>query len=299
MTLETLKNNIENKVAVREPLFLNYTDNTFIADQYIKELSIINKLPIQYLDDLSSLSSSVNSIFFNPVDTSDSLRIYKCEELTDFTEELYKQKDLVVVYKKSNKDISKKIVIPKLENWQIKDYAYSLCEGVDTKLIDKLLEICSYNIYRVDNEVTKISIFDTVQRNHLFQMMVSDGAFRDLTDKNVFNLTNSIMKRDIKGFLESYTHIENMDVSEMGLLTILYNNFKNMINVQLSRNPIAESCGLTQNQFYAIRYNVGRYTNSQLINIFKIITQTDVDIKTGKLSAGTVIDYLLFKIFTA
>ena len=112
----------------------------------------------------------------------------------------------------------------------------------------------------------------------------------------MFNLTNAIIKRDKDKIAEIYCERHNIDISEMGLLTILYTNFRNIISVQMGKNATAESLGLKQNQFNAIRWNCGKYSNAELLEIFKMLTSLDLWVKDGTLAVSDLIDYTLVKI---
>ena len=55
---------------------------------------------------------------------------------------------------------------------------------------------------------------------------------------------------------------------------------------------------MNQKQFNAIRYNCGKYTASQLLNIFDFLTMIDYKLKSGKLqfTDNQFIDYIICNI---
>ena len=96
-----------------------------------------------------------------------------------------------------------------------------------------------------------------------------------------------------------YKEIQNIDVEPFGLIALLINNFRNVIDVQLSRNATAESLGLSGKQFWAIKnYSCGFYNREELIEIFEFLNDIDYKIKSGELNTSILIDYIICKILT-
>ena len=185
------------------------------------------------------------------------------------------------------------IEFPKLEQWQIQDYVYSNCDGVDTKQLDWLMSIYGYDIYRLDNEISKLTIFDKRVRQALFNELAEE-QFVDGSDKTIFDFTDAILKRDWKKLYSVYQKIEYCDVEPLGVVTILLKNFRNIINIQLGKNPTAESCGLSGKQFYVVKtYNCGIYSREQLVKIYRMLLNIDKYLKTGYLSNDKIIDYIV------
>ena len=60
-------------------------------------------------------------------------------------------------------------------------------------------------------------------------------------------------------------------------------NIKNIINIQLDVTASAEKLNMQQKQFNAIKYNCGKYTSTELINIYKFLLDIDYRLKNGEL----------------
>ena len=82
----------------------------------------------------------------------------------------------------------------------------------------------------------KIAIFPKDQRQYLFQDFIDDDVFSDLSKYNIFSLTTCIVKRDVKGLFEVYREIQNIDVEPIGLLILLIQNFRDIINCVNNNN---------------------------------------------------------------
>jgi DNA polymerase III delta subunit len=216
---------------------------------------------------------------------------------------LFREKNVIVVANNISDEAKvfyKNILIevPKITDWQLQDMVYSYCKGVPTKYLDWLIKECNGDIHRLYNESVKLSIFNEVDRQSVFCGMDADGAFDDLTSNTIFNFTNAIMKHDINAVKSMYSEIKNIGVSDFGFLSVLYNNFMSVVSVQMGLNPTAEKLGMKPSQFNAVRYNCGKYTNTQLVNIVKFLSGLDFRIKSGELPTTILIDYILTSIMS-
>ena len=191
------------------------------------------------------------------------------------------------------------VELPKLEDWQIKDYVYSVAEGANEKSLDRLIDVCGNDIYRINQELNKIKIFTQQERNFTFDKFIEDGIFSDLSTYTIFDFSNAIVKRDRETLRKIYKEIDKIDIEPIGLVTVLLNNFRNIIKIQLANNPTAESCGMKPNQFWAIKHSCGLYTKEQLLSIFNFLTEIDKKIKTGMIPVDSfLIDYIVINILT-
>ena len=90
-----------------------------------------------------------------------------------------------------------------------------------------------------------------------------------------------------------YTEIENIDCDPLGLVAILIKNFRDVISVQCTNNPSAQSCGMDSKKFWAVKYSCGFYTRDQLVKIYSMLTSVDRRLKTGDITTDIIIDYII------
>lgn len=300
MTLQELKHALEGGTFKPSTMIL-VSEDKFIPLQYIEEIK--KQYNTMYIESLQELMPSEDDIFGESNGISSDVIIFNTS-IVDFSDEiLYNVGNVIVVANKIDKS-SKKfygdlvIEIPKLAEWQIKDMVYSLGRGIDTKNLDWLLHNCNCDVNRLYQELTKLSLFSDSEKKHIFEEMVEDGAFNDLSANTIFNFTNAILKKDYASLKIIYEEIDSIDVNDFGLLTILYNNFLNVVNIQLGINTTAESLGMNYGQFNAIKYNCGYYSASQLIEILKILTDMDKRVKAGEFPTNIMRDYMLLSILS-
>lgn len=284
------------------PLIFKYSDNPFLSRQYTKEIAKKLNLEILHINSLSEIDS--DSSFFDEV--LPYLYVYDIEKLQENVTDKYK--NLIVIAKTlpDKLDIDY-IDMLKIQDWQIEDFIHSRLKGLSNEEIKWLCEASKYDIYRLDNEAKKIEIFNESQQKIIFNQLNSDNGYCDLNPLTIFNFSNAIMKKDLSTINASLQDLKYIDIEATGLITILYGQFKKLIDIQFNPRATADLLGMKPGQFYAIKQNVGIYTNEELINIFNFLTSFDEQLKKGNLSLdpenrknnNKLVDYITMKILAA
>lgn len=294
MELENLKDLIQSNNFNSPLLICKYTGNgDFIFHQYLNEYINNSDLDVEYIEDLSQVNYN-SSLFY---DDSKIIKILDVDKLDDVC--IPKNEKLWIKTKKISTSVKKKysdyiVEIPKLESWQIKDYVSTKCKDLPEKEVDYILKIYKDNIYRIDNEINKLSGFSNISSVY---ERVKSQLFIDSTDYNIFDLTNSLVKRDIESIKSILKSIDNMDINPFALLTSLQNNFKKVIDIQLNPKNTAESLGINSKQFWAIKkYSCGHYNKDELCKIYHFINQCIYDLKIGVINTDISIKYIIIKI---
>lgn len=303
MTLEEFKTSIEQKTVGNQLVIFVYEDVPFVADQYIREIAKIKEQKIQYIESIDSLSSGVADIF-GMSDVKDGIRVYRAKEIENLSDKLRYETDLyIVVNKIKDKDVQSLysdyiINIPKLEGWQLKDYMYSVAEGVDQKSLDWLITASGEDIYRLENELDKFRLFGVNEQKYLFNDMLHDGAFVDLSSFNVFNITNAVTSRDYATLKNALKEIKSFDAEPLGVVTLLYQGFKKLIQVWLAKQATPDNTGLKSNVIYALNKQPRVYTKEQLIAAFQLLNNIDKELKSGNIEIKWLIDYVICRVMT-
>lgn len=286
MNIEEIKTKLENGQSVQLPIVF-VSDTDFVAKQYIERMDV-DAVYTQSVEDVSEH----RDLF---VTDNNTVYIYCCDEL-DFVP----NKNVIIICKKIVKSIIEKVdyvVIPKLEDWMIEDYAYSRLDGIDKNEIKWLIDVCRHDIYRLKQEIDKICIFPIKDRGYLFSKFKQDGIFADMSDKTIFSLTNALQNKDIDAVSDIYKDLQHasqiMDIEPFGLYTMVYNMFVRLIKVWLSVNPTEHTVGLSSKQIYAINKLPRVYSKQQLVKIFEILGDIDLKIKTGQFPVELLMDYIV------
>ena len=281
MELRELKNKILAQEALSFPLlFINY-DNDYLIKSYIKKIAENNSLTIKEIESIKEMVD-IESGMFKEVEY---LYIYKLNKDDNLSKEQLKDYKIILISDTDRKDSDiDKVVFNKLENWQIEAYVQALLPGLDNQEVNWLCKNAKYDIWRLDNEASKLNIFDKKDQSKILMAINDDNGYVDLNELTIFNLSNAIMNKDMLGIKKVVEDIDNIDVEGTGLVTILLKNFLNIINIQTNSKATAQSLGMSEKQFRYLQYNqCNKYSNEELFNIYNFLTDIDYKLKSGLL----------------
>lgn len=293
-----LKSDIEQE-KLSEKLLVFIDTNSFLTNQYIKAIQKYRKSKLNFIDDLSALNSISNSLFSK--NDNNVLNILHIDDFKDTNKKDLSITNTIIVCKtikdKETYDLFNNIIIefPKVENWCIKDYVYSNV-NISDKAKDWLLESCKYDLNRVDLEIDKLNIFNKKDQPKLFDEFISDNIFSDLSAFTIFDFTNAILTSNKKKILTVLSERDNIDLEPLGVLTLLYNNLRNIIAIQMNPSATPASLSMSEKQFNAIRYRTNIFSNEKLIKMFNFIITVDEKMKNGFITNDQLIDYILVNI---
>lgn len=281
MELRELKNKILAQEALSFPLlFINY-DNDYLIKSYIKKIAENNSLTIKEIESIKEMVD-IESGMFKEVDY---LYIYKLNKDDNLSKEQLKDYKIILITDTDRNDSDiEKVVFNKLENWQIEAYVQALLPGLDNREVSWLCKNAKYDIWRLDNEASKLNIFDKKDQSKILMAINDDNGYVDLNELTIFNLSNAIMNKDMLSIKKVVEDIDNIDVEGTGLVTILLKNFLNIINIQTNSKATAQSLGMSEKQFRYLQYNqCNKYSNEELFNIYNFLTDIDYKLKSGLL----------------
>lgn len=286
MNIIDLKINIENKTLSDSPMIWKITDSSslLITNQYFHEIANFKNLEIKLIDTTDEIPDTG---FIE--DTN--LYIIKTKE---FNSPLDNFKNCIVICEKTNLDCIK---IPKLEKWQLDDFVMGKLPGINKNELLWLSNEYGDNYFGLINEIEKLSLFNKNEQADVFNLLKNDGEFNSITSLNIWDLSNGILKRDRELVQKVLEVIDYIDVEPIGLLTVLYNNFRRVIDIQTNPRAIAKDLGISDKQLYAIKKNnCGYYSKDELVRIFKLLTSLEYKYKFEGLSLNNLIDYMVCNI---
>lgn len=283
MDIKSLKTKIEN----------NDLDDSFmlwkcppgselVVSQYLKKIAENKHLVLKYID---SIDEIVGDSFLKDI----NLYVFLSKKYN----EKYNNNNLIVICEETKNTDA--IVFPKLEAWQVVDFAKSFLPGVSIEMLNELIKGYSeYQLFISDME--KLAIFDEEDQNYLV-----DNLFDQLSitpTLTVFDLSNALLRHDIKLAREVLKVKDRIDLTPMHLLTILLNNVKKVLDIQLGGNNVrASDLGISDKQFFVIKkYNCGIYSNAKLISIYETLLDIENKFKFKELEVCDIIDYIVCKI---
>ena len=198
----------------------------------------------------------------------------------------------------------------KLSPEMLAKYIRKELPGMKERDAFKLAEICECNYSRILLECDKIRQYVAAQKRKVpFAVDINYGAaLKTLVEQGVifqpigditFKFTDAILTRDYKNTSRYLREARQKGESEIMVLSILYNGFKQILMVQgLGRNqsePVKRT-GLTPWQVKMAKEKQGHYSISELIEALKIVRFVEKGIKTGQIDADVSLEYVIVNI---
>lgn len=308
MNLRELKDSISKGTLGSPLLVFVWEGDCFLAKQYAEAIAKMRGQEIQYLSSFKEMVSlSENENVFGDDFGDNILKVLKVDAFDEIADEgIRNVENSIVICGKISKDSEDSFVkigdfivrFPKAEAWQAKDYMRQMAKGLSKGSVDMIYESVGGDLFRIENELVKISCFPEDKQEAVLRDMVRSGAFDDVSKLTIFNLTNAIVKRDLQTVAEALSRLGSMDVDAIGLSTILHRNIKNIIDIQMNSKATPESLGMSVKQFKAIEYSCNKIRNEKLIEFLKFLDEFDFKLKSGCLDIpnGSKIDYIACKL---
>ena len=295
MDIKELKEKISDKSLSNDFMVWVLEDYSsyIIAKQYIHAIAEFKHLTIKFIDSCKEIGPAGGFI------EDDNLYVYKVDKLESFEPHT----NLIIVCNKS--DYKDKIKIPKLEPWQFVDYLQYKLPGMNKSDLEWLItqyevldsRIKEIKYERLENDLDKIAIFEPTLQDKVFNDLYASGEYDTISNLTVFDLSEALIKKDTKLALEVLKVFDYIDSKpHVWILSILLNNFRNIIGVQVGNNT-AEELGISDKQHWVVKkYNCGYYNTEQLYTIYKLLTNAEWLYKFGGLTQDMLADYLVCQI---
>lgn len=309
MKLRELKERIASGRVGNSLMVFVWEDNNFLARQYVHEIARSRGQEICYVDtfgELADLASDMGA--FGEEFGSGMLKVLCVDTLEELASEgMCSIEDSIIVCNRIAKEVMHSyadypnlvVEFPKPEPWQVKDYIASRCPGLGKDSIENLYTLTGGDIFRIDNELGKISCFPENMQEGLFRDMVAGGAYSDTSQLGTFNIVNALVRKDRVTLAKAMSGLGNMDVDSVGLATLLHNSIRNIIEVQMNPKATPGSSGMSDKQFNVVRkYNCGRYSDGSLRSMLMFLDEFDFRLKGGRLDMSNEdrISYLVCRI---
>jgi DNA polymerase III delta subunit len=179
--------------------------------------------------------------------------------------------------------------------------------GIKERDAYKLAEICECNYSRILLECDKIRHYahrtqksnGVVDFGKAMNILIEQGVIFQPIGDITFKFTDAILTRDYKNTSRYLREARQKGESEVMILSILYNGFKQILMVQgLGRDQrdAVRRTGLTPWQVKMAQKKQGHYSISELIKALKIIRFVEMGIKTGQIDADVSLEYVIVNI---
>lgn len=295
MTLMELKEHINNKRAPRDFMIFVNKECPFLASQYVKELSKL----ADGVNKISSIYEPQQSSLFLLTAPEDVLNILTVDTFDERSEDYGQFENTIVICEQVDKTIAKCvenyiIKFPKLEEWQIFDYAKTLCPHVDDEDLLWLVKATDNDIERVSNELAKVTLFNKDEQKAVFAAIRFDTQ-TDLYKVDLFAIVNALVEGDMPVLFDFIRHNGHESIEPVVLANRALTSLKNIILV--SQNPMltAEECGVSAGQHKFLRYKYHSLNIDAVKQKIKFLSNFDLMLKTSQLELNKrdMLNYLI------
>jgi len=302
MNLKDLKGKIEKCLPIEELVILKYADSDYIAHQYIHKYLDYTGRDFVLLESLDQLRTSSSFLV-------DETYLYKVDKFECTTDRYKKFDNLFIVCKsieKKTEELYKDYIveIPKLEQWQILDYIYFVCPTLGKEL-EPWAKILNNDMYAIENEVSKISIFsktgpeikeasadEKALPGCILTALNNDNAISYLSGITIFDLITALFTKNINKITTIYQ--SELEVPPVLFYQLVYNTVEDIIKVVIDPASSADRLGMASGKYWAIKNTYkGYWTKEQITNIFQFLVSIDKQIKTGKLTFDNLLVSLI------
>lgn len=296
MTLMELKEHITNKRVPADFMIFVNKDNTFLASQYIKELSRLAECGV---NKISSIYEPQQSSLFLLTAPEGILNILTVDIFDERAEDYSQFENTIVVCEQIDKSIATCvedyiIKFPKLEEWQIFDYAKTLCPYVDDEDLLWLVKATDNDIERVSNELAKVALFNKDEQKTAFAALRFETQ-TDLYKIDLFAIVNALVEGDMPVLFDFIKHNGYESIEPVVLANRALTSLKNIILV--SQNPMltAEDCGVSAGQYKFLKYKYRSLNVNAAEQKIKFLSNFDLLLKTSQLELNKrdMLNYLI------
>ena len=303
MTLMELKESIINKRVPSEFMVFVNKDNQFLASQYVKALG---ELAVGGINKISSIYEPQQSSLMLLTSSGEALNVLTTEVFDERAEDYSQFENTIVVCEQVDKGIAKNvedyiIKFPKLEEWQLYDYAKTICPNLDNEDILWLVKAADNDIYRITNELDKASLFKNGEQKEVFSAIRFDPQL-DLYKADLFEIVNALVLGDTGKLYEFVKHNGQETHEPVVLANRALSSLKNIIIVLQNPGLSYADLGITEKQYKFIKRNYHSLNIAAAKKKLKFLAEFDSLLKTSKLELDKrdmlsyIINNLSFKI---
>lgn len=284
MKLIDLKKFITDKIVPSEFMIFVSKDNPFLANQYAKALG---EIAVGGVNKISSIYEPQQSSIMLLTTPGEALNILTTEVFDERSEDYSQFENTIVICEQVDKSIAKNVEnyvvkFPKLEEWQLCDYAKTLCPAIDDEDILWLVKTTENSIERVNNELAKVALFDKNEQKEVFSAIRFDPQ-SDLYNVDLFAIVNALVLGD-KAVLFDFVKHNGWEIHEPVVLTNrALSSLKNILIITQNPNLTAEDCGVSFGQYKFIKNSYRSLNIAAAKKKLKFLANFDLLLKTSQL----------------
>ena len=317
MEVQELKHLIKEKTI---PSFMIFTGEEWLVQKlYIEQIAKVVNLDIQYIDKVSDIIDTLGS---KSLFSQNYLYVVR-DDKEFMTEEKLQEKVInnlnqnMLILELTSADKRLKL----LKTYKTSTYEFNTLKSDILKqyiqreidLSDRnceiLMEICEYSYGHCLLEIDKILQYVDgcvreygkpcdVDINGVFKSLLEDGTLYVPPRDTLWDFIKAFLQNKPSKAYELYQELKELQSPTFAILTNLYNNAKQVLQVQIcTSNDIAKTTGLTAWQIRNAKECINKYKARDLAVLMRLIQKVESNIKQGKLDEQIAIDYIFSSFF--
>ena len=296
MTLMDLKNSITNKIVPSDFMIFVSKDNSFLANQYAKALG---ELAIGGVNKINSIYEPQQSSLMLLTSSTETLNILTIDVFDERSEDYSQFENTIVICEQVDKSIAKNvenyvIKFPKLEEWQLCDYAKTLCPSIEDEDITWLVKASGNDIERVNSELEKVALFSKNDQKEIFSAIRFDPQ-SDLYNADLFAIVNALVLGDLGVLFEFIKHNGYNIHEPVMLANRAFSSLKNIILVTQNYTLNYADLDMSEKQYRFIKNNNRNLNLAAAKKKLKFLANFDLLLKTSQLELDKrdMLNYLI------
>ena len=288
------------------------------VNELINSLNISNIIKYDYSEtDLVSIINEVNYIdLFNEkkliIVSNFSLKSIKDNNESILSGYINNMNDNVIIFKCIDESLDERrsltkllrskcevIEIQKLDYKTLHEYVSNMFKSnkitASFNQIKKILDLCEYNPDYTINEVEKLLIYK-IGENELFDKDIDDVISKN-NEKEMFNLIEFIMNKDLASALNSYKILISSNIDSTIILDNIAKQFRLLMQIKASNGydelGLSRKLGVNPYTIKKLYPHIKEYSNENIANILYKLSQIDIDSKINGLDRNSLLESFL------
>lgn len=290
------------------------------VDELIIKLNISNIIKYDFSNvSLSEIINEVNYVdLFNEqklvVVSSFSLKKLDKDDEELLSKYIYNMNENVIIFKCFNESLDErksltKLIrskckveeIKKLDYKTLHEYVSNMFESNGIKAsfnqIKRILDLCEYNPDYTINEVEKLLLYK-VGEKELYDKDIDDVISKN-NEKEMFNLVEYLLSKNIKSALESYKILVSSNIDAIVILDNIAKQYRLLMQIKILRGKseaeLSKILGVNPYVIKKIMPYVGSYSIDDIASKLYELSNIDIDIKINGYDKNSLLEAFIIK----
>ncbi|GAE91125.1 DNA polymerase III delta subunit [Gracilibacillus boraciitolerans JCM 21714] len=205
---------------------------------------------------------------------------------------------------KKLKKVAKTVACEPLKEWNIKEVIQKVAEEhgvrISDEVIDYFISEIGTNLMIIHSEMKKLALY--VGEGNTIRMQDAEILLSSQENSSALKLVDAIMANNLAKAIDITKDLEKMNEDPIALISLVASQFRSLLHVKLLKEQ-----GYTQQQMagqlkihpYVAKLAMTRQTKfstNELKEAINLLTETDVQIKTGKMEKSLAFELLLYQL---